>query len=117
MREIYGDQSLSQVVRQLLDEVLLTAAAYGARVELDPTSFLEMGASMGAVRTSMLQDYEKGLPLEISSICEAVFELGELHGLPMRMLRSITAMAQYKSARTESGGATRHPAVSHGATS
>jgi 2-dehydropantoate 2-reductase len=101
LRDIYGDPWLSQVVRQLLDETLLTAAVYRARVELDPPALLAMGAGMGAVRTSMLQDFEKGQPLELSSICEAVIELAELHGLPMRMTRNITILARYKSARTE----------------
>ena len=94
IRDCYSDPSLSRITRQLWDEVLFTAAAYGARVELDPESFLAMGASMGQTKTSMLQDFEKGLPLELSSICEAVIELAELHHLPMPLTKSITGSEQ-----------------------
>jgi 2-dehydropantoate 2-reductase len=118
LRDIYGDPALSQIVRQLLDEALLTAAVYGARVEFDPPSLLAMGAGMGAVRTSMLQDFEKGLPLELSSICEAVIELAELHGLPMRMTRNITILARFTSGRAEGAAPQRVLTLSHkGATS
>ncbi len=59
LRDVCGDPSLSIVSRQLVDEGLLVAASFGARLELDPSSLLAMGASMGDFKTSMLQDYEK----------------------------------------------------------
>ncbi|PWC39429.1 2-dehydropantoate 2-reductase [Azospirillum sp. TSO35-2] len=99
LRDIYGAAELSHIARQLLDEALLTAAAHGARVELDPAAFLAMGAGMGAVKTSMLQDFEKGLPLELSSICDAVIELAELHNLPMPLTKTIASLARFKSAQ------------------
>lgn len=97
LQDIYGDPSLSQIARQMLSEALLTAAAYGARIELDPASLLAMGAGMGPVKTSMLQDFEKGLPLELSAICEAVIELAELQGLSMPLTRNIAILARFKS--------------------
>jgi len=99
LRDIYSDPWLVPLARQMLDEALLTAAAHGARVELDPTSFLAMGASMGEVKTSMLQDYEKGLPLELSSIGEAVLELAEAQGLSLPLTRNILSLARYKSTK------------------
>lgn len=99
LHDIYGAPDLSHIARHLLDEALLTAAAHGARVELDPAALLAMGAGMGAVKTSMLQDFEKGLPLELSSICDAVIELAELHNLPMPLTKTIASLARYRSAR------------------
>jgi 2-dehydropantoate 2-reductase len=97
LRDVCGDPSLSVVSRQLIDEGLLVAASFGARLELDPSSLLAMGASMGDFKTSMLQDYEKGLPLELAAICNAVMELGELEGLSMPFTRTITILSQFKS--------------------
>ena len=37
---------------------------------------MELGAGMGAVRTSMLQDYEQGRPLELAAIGDAVRRAG-----------------------------------------
>lgn len=110
LRDIYGAPDLSHIARQLLDEALLTAAAHGARVELDPAAFLAMGAAMGAVKTSMLQDFEKGLPLELSSISDAVIELAELHGLSMPLTRTIASLARFKSAQG-AGPTTQETAV------
>jgi 2-dehydropantoate 2-reductase len=113
LRDLYRDPLLAHVVRQLLNEALLTAAVHGARIELDPPAFLAMGAAMGAVRTSMLQDFEKGLPLELASICDAVIELAELHGLPMRVTRNITMLARFKSGQIAPAAPQHVPTLSH----
>lgn len=98
LQDIYGHADLAPVARQMLEEGLLTAAAHGARVELDPDSFLAMGAGMGAVKTSMLQDFEKGLALELSSIGDAVIELAALQGLSMPLTRNILSLVRYRGA-------------------
>jgi 2-dehydropantoate 2-reductase len=98
LNDIYGDPELKKVTRQILDEALLTAASFRARIDLDPTSFMAMGASMGEVRTSMLQDYDNGLPLELTSIGDAVVELAELHGLALPATTTILTLARFRSA-------------------
>lgn len=100
LREIYGDPTLSVIARQLLEEALATAAAYGARLELDPDAFLAMGAGMGDFRTSMLQDFEAGRPLELGAIGDAVTELGELKGLAMPRTRTILDLVRFKAAKS-----------------
>jgi 2-dehydropantoate 2-reductase len=97
LQDLCGTEPLSTVVRQLLNEALLVAASYGARLELDPDSLIQFGAGMGKVKTSMLQDYESGHPLELGAICEAVMELGMIRGIEMPLTRTITALARYKS--------------------
>lgn len=98
LADIYGDPELNKVTRQILDEALLTAASFGARIDLDPTSFMAMGAGMGEVRTSMLQDYDNGLPLELTSIGDAVVELAALHGLTLAATTTILTLARFRSA-------------------
>lgn len=97
LRDICSEPSMSLVSRQLIDEGLLVAASFGARMELDPTALLAMGASKGNFKTSMLQDYEKDARLELDAICGAVMELGELEGLSMPFTRAISILAQFKS--------------------
>ncbi len=99
LREIYTDPTLGLVARQLLEEALVTAAAHGARMELDPDAFLAMGAGMGDIRTSMLQDYEHGRPLELAAIGDAVAELAELKGLAMPRTRTILDLVRFKAAK------------------
>ncbi|MBA1274531.1 ketopantoate reductase family protein [Stutzerimonas azotifigens] len=100
LEELYGKTELKTVVAKILQETLLTAAAYGARINFDPLTFMELGAGMGAVRTSMLQDYQSGRPLELAAIGDAVIELAGHQGLAMPITRDILALARFCSART-----------------
>ncbi|MGO7733496.1 2-dehydropantoate 2-reductase [Rhizobium leguminosarum] len=101
LRDICGHPSLSTITRRLLDEGLLVAAAYGARIELDPDALLALGASKGDFKTSMLQDFERGQPLELSAICDAVIELAQLRGIAMPLTANIAAIAAYRSGNSE----------------
>lgn len=100
LEQLYGQPELRDVVSSTLHEALLTAAAHGARVSIDPHTFMELGAGMGAVRTSMLQDYEKGRPLELAAIGDAVLELAEHMAVPMPITRNIIALARFRGTHT-----------------
>lgn len=74
---------LSGVSSQMLHEVLPVVRAYGASPEVDPASILELGQKMGDVKTSMLQDLQRGQQLELATICDAVLELAKAKGISM----------------------------------
>lgn len=95
LEQLYGDPELSAVVRLVLREVLLVAASYGARIAIDPETFLQEGEAMGPFRTSMLQDHARGRPLELAAIGEAVLELADRYGLPMPTTRAIVSLARF----------------------
>jgi len=61
---------------------------------------MKLGAGMGAVKTSMLQDYQHGRALELAAIGDAVVELAEHHGLGVPTTRDILSLARFL---------TRHP--------
>lgn len=96
LEELYGKTELKTVVAKILQETLLTAAAYGARINFDPQTFMELGAGMGAVRTSMLQDYQQGRPLELAAIGDAVIELAGYQGLCMPTTQDILTLARFR---------------------
>lgn len=98
LAQIYGDPRLLPVVRQMLQEGLALAAAHGARIAFAPASFLAEGAAMGAVRTSMLQDYLAGRPLELAAIGDAVLELAALQGMDMPVTRRVIDLAHFRDA-------------------
>ncbi|MDH1339308.1 ketopantoate reductase family protein [Ectopseudomonas oleovorans] len=99
LEQLYGKGELKQVVAKILQETLLTAAAYGARINFDPQTFMELGAGMGPVRTSMLQDYEQGRPLELAAIGDAVLELASYQGLAMPTTQDILTLARFRGAQ------------------
>lgn len=102
LEQLYGQPELKAVVGKILHEALLVAAAYGARVSIDPQTFMELGAGMGPVRTSMLQDYDQGRPLELEAIGDAVIELAALQGLSLPVTQDILTLARFRSAQASS---------------
>lgn len=96
LQQLYGLPALREVVTQIMREVLLVASSYGARVDIDPLTFVELGEAMGPFRTSMLQDYERGRPLELAAIGDAVLELAQRFELPMPITRAVIALARFR---------------------
>jgi 2-dehydropantoate 2-reductase len=101
LEQIYTHPGLRRIAVNILHEGLAVAAAYGARMQFDPHTFLELAAGMGAVRTSMLQDFEKGLPLELAAIGDAVLELAELMDIDMPATRDVIELARFRSMQTK----------------
>lgn len=69
------------LVRGFVTEVMLEAAAIGARigcaVEQTPEQRHAVTRKLGAFKTSMLQDAEAGRPLELDALVGAVREIGQ----------------------------------------
>jgi 2-dehydropantoate 2-reductase len=70
LAEVYGAKELREIVSTMMREAILVAACYGARINADPEKLFALGSSMGNFKTSMLQDLEVGLALELDSICD-----------------------------------------------
>lgn len=99
--QIYSDPRWRPTVTALMHEVMLTAAAYGARLEIDPIEFIRLGGEMGAVRTSMLQDHERGRPLELAAIGDAIVELAQRYSLPTPHTAELLARVRRMAASTQ----------------
>ncbi|MFM2484636.1 ketopantoate reductase family protein [Celerinatantimonas yamalensis] len=95
LSQIYSSTQLAPLTRQILNETLLVAAAYSARIPFDPPTFMQMGAEMGEFKTSMLQDYQAGRPLELATIGDAVVELAQRVGLDMPITRHTLGLAHF----------------------
>lgn len=96
LQQLYGLPELREVVSQIMRETLLVASSHGARVDIDPLTFLQLGEAMGAFRTSMLQDLERGRPLELAAIGDAVLEMAERYAIPMPITRAIVSLARFR---------------------
>lgn len=96
LEQLYGQPELRDVVAQIMRETLLVASSYGARVDIDPLAFIQLGEAMGPFRTSMLQDLDRGRTLEIAAIGDAVLELAERYAIPMPITRSVLALARFR---------------------
>ena len=97
LEQLYADPRVSPLVRHILDEVLLTAAAYSARIRFNPLQIMEMGAGMGNIQTSMLQDFLAGQRLELDAIGYSVIELAEKVGIEMPHTKQVLDMTAFIS--------------------
>jgi 2-dehydropantoate 2-reductase len=76
----------------VMSEVRAVAAAFGSDIPITNQQRLDFAESVGAHKTSMLQDFEAGRPLE--PIVGAVIEMAEKAGLIVPHLRAIYACAK-----------------------
>lgn len=97
LKDIYSHPYLQEMTLQITQEVRQVAASYGARISIDPMTFLQLGAEMGEIHTSMWHDYQKKQALEMAGIAEAVFELAERFNCPMPVTKQICNLTHYLS--------------------
>jgi 2-dehydropantoate 2-reductase len=81
-----GDRMLDDpLVRNFCSAAMLEAAAIGARIgctiDQDPEARHAVTRELGAFKTSMLVDAERGRPIELDALVTAVHELGRRTGV------------------------------------
>lgn len=95
LEQIYGLPDMRELALATFNEAMQVASAYDAKLSMEPATFMQFGASMGPVRTSMLQDYDRGRPLELAAIGDAVLELAAQVSIPMPITRSVLTLARF----------------------
>ena len=93
MLEILSHAGTRATVRQMMQETLEIAAALGCRPEVSVDQRLAGAQRVGAHKTSMLQDLERGKPLELDVNLAAVVELAHLTGVAAPTLRTIHSVS------------------------
>jgi len=78
----------------------------GLRVSVDIEKRIDGAAAIGAHRTSMLQDLERGRPMEIDALVTAVQEMGRLVGVHTPTIDVVLALVQQ---RAHQAGTYRYP--------
>ena len=92
-----GRPELRALCRAVMLEGRAVAEALGVRFAIDVDKRLDGAAEVGAHKTSMLQDLERGRPMEIDALLGAVVELGELVGEAMPMARAVLALVRERA--------------------
>ena len=75
-----GESDLRAIARTMMLEAKTVGEALGVRFAIDVEKRIDGAGEVGAHKTSMLQDLERGRPLEIDALLGAVVELGTLTG-------------------------------------
>jgi 2-dehydropantoate 2-reductase len=87
LRQMLADPDARQMVHALMTEALAVGQAMGVVADVDVDARIAYAARLDDVKTSMLQDHERGRPLELDPILGAAIELGERHGVAVPKLR------------------------------
>jgi 2-dehydropantoate 2-reductase len=82
LEDMIRDPGTLSVIRLMMLEAQAVGEKLGVRFGMNVDARIKGAAEVGAHRTSMLQDLEKGRPMEIDAIVGVVSELGRLVGVP-----------------------------------
>jgi 2-dehydropantoate 2-reductase len=94
--EIVGDPDTRATARTLMLEGQAVAERLGIRFAIDVDKRIEGAAEVGRHRTSMLQDLEKGRPLEIEALLGAVVEMGTWVDVPTPIGSAILSLVRQR---------------------
>ncbi|MEI9983056.1 MAG: 2-dehydropantoate 2-reductase [Aliidongia sp.] len=94
---ITGRPDLRATCRGMMLEGRAVAEALGIRFAIDVDKRIEGAAEVGAHKTSMLQDLERGRPMEIDALLGAVVELAELVERPMPLCETVLALLRERA--------------------
>lgn len=91
-----GDAGIRVIARAMMVEAQAVGEKHGIRFAVDVDRRIDAAASVGAHRTSMLQDLEQGRPLEIAALVESVMEVARLVGQPTPTIDLVHALLRQR---------------------
>jgi 2-dehydropantoate 2-reductase len=98
------DADSRPALRAMMEESAEVAKRLGVTMPLSVDARIAMAAKVGAHKSSMLQDLERGRPLEIDALLGAVVEMARLVGVATPMCDTILGLVRQR-ARVAAGAA------------
>ncbi len=95
LEQLARHPDVGPLVRTLMTETEAVAGRLGIELPISIDQRMAGAEKVGAHKTSMLQDYEAGRPMEIEAVVGAVVELGEKVGVPTPATRAVYACAKF----------------------
>lgn len=87
------DAGLRATAKQMIIEATAVGTHFGLTSSMSADERIDLGANLKGFRTSMLQDLDKGRPVELDTICLVVAEMARLAGIPVPTLDAVFALA------------------------
>jgi len=94
---LLADPGQRGVARTMMLEAQVVAERLGIRFAIDVEKRIQGAAEVGGHRTSMLQDLERGRPMEIDALLGVVVELAELVGADVPTCRTVLALVRARA--------------------
>jgi 2-dehydropantoate 2-reductase len=97
LEQMCRDPELHALLRAVMLEAQAVAESLGVKFAIDVDKRLAGAEAVGAHKTSMLQDLERGRPMEIDALVSAVQELGRLNNVPTPTLDGVLALIKMRA--------------------
>ena len=97
LEQMGTDSDMRAVVRAMMVEAQAIAENLGVKFAIDVDKRIDGGVAVGAHKTSMLQDLERGRPMEIDALVGAVAEMGRLTGVPCPTIDTVLALVRQRA--------------------
>jgi 2-dehydropantoate 2-reductase len=94
---ICTDPATRALSRAIMQEAKTIAETFGVNFRVDIDRRIEGARKVGAHKTSMLQDLERGRPMEIDPLVTVVQEMGRMTGIPTPALDSVLALVAQRA--------------------
>lgn len=88
------DSGTRAVSRRMMEEAEIIARRIGVHFRVDIEKRINGAAGVGAHRTSMLQDLEKGRPIELDALLTVVQEMGRLVAVDTPTIDTVLALTK-----------------------
>ena len=88
------DTGTRELSRHMMEEAERIARRIGVHFRVDIEKRINGAARVGPHRTSMLQDVDKGRPIELDALLTSVQELGRLTEVPTPYINTVLALAK-----------------------
>ncbi len=90
------DEGIRAIARTMMVEAQAVGEKHGIRFAIDVDQRIDAAGSIGAHRTSMLQDLEQGRPLEIAALVESVMEVARLVEQPTPVIELVHTLLKQR---------------------
>jgi 2-dehydropantoate 2-reductase len=94
---ICSDPATRALSKAIMLETQAIAESFGVKFRVDVERRIEGARKVGAHKTSMLQDLERGRPMEIDPLVTVVQEMGRLTGIPTPALDTVLALVAQRA--------------------
>ncbi|MDF2763473.1 MAG: ketopantoate reductase [Rhodospirillales bacterium] len=94
---IASDPGTRAVAKAMMTEAQQIAEAFGVRFRVDIERRINGAGRVGAHKTSMLQDLERGRPMEIDALVAVIQEMGQLTGVATPTIDTVLALVRQRA--------------------
>jgi len=97
LEEMCSEPETRALIRAMMVEAQEVGEKIGVKFPVDVDKRIEGGKAVGAHKTSMLQDLERGRPMEIDALVSAVAEMGQLTETPTPNIDAVLALVKMRA--------------------